>query len=155
MDEWAPDCLSEEASSENLLDEDEMRIPGIRELKSRMTSQNVYVGEKSNGSAIPQDCAGSFNIFSSVVGDKNNNRKKPFDISRDKHKSIPNGVSPEVINRHNKRSRVDMEESFDRFGNLGRPIKEKIVGDSGTVIETDSFNGLRFDLNRKGSPFED
>ncbi|KAJ0457352.1 hypothetical protein HanIR_Chr15g0772731 [Helianthus annuus] len=169
-DEWVPDCLSEESSPEFSVEEEETRGPQVPEndnwddfigefdkpqhlpVGGRGSEENIndIGGEKSNGHVSPQDCAGSFNVFSLVSGEKNNTRKKPFDISRDKHKPVNNGLSQEVSIRP-KRTRVDLEDSFERFGNLGRPNVEKSVEDSVMVLKS----GSRFDLNKSDCPVRD
>ncbi|MFS7992218.1 hypothetical protein Hanom_Chr12g01079681 [Helianthus anomalus] len=121
------------------------------------TEENVLDNdrEKSKGVSSPQGSHGTFNVFSSVAGDLNIKRKKPFNISRDKHKVVPNGLSPEVLNRPNKRSRVEMEDNFVNFGNLGQPVNEKSLGVSGTDRDAEISSDPKFDLNLNGTPYDD
>ncbi|KAF5765375.1 hypothetical protein HanRHA438_Chr15g0715431 [Helianthus annuus] len=148
-DEWALDCVSEENSSERSMDEEEFRGPQVPETeksdddvigevcKSQEASagngspkENVFNinGEKPSGFSNPQDGDDRCILFTSISGNLNIKKKKPFNISKDKHKSVPKGLSLEILNRPNKRARVDMEDIFDNFGRLGRPVEEMLLG---------------------------
>ncbi|MFS8032723.1 hypothetical protein Hanom_Chr17g01561051 [Helianthus anomalus] len=75
---------------------------------------------------------GGINVASSNPGEKNKCKKKPFNLTKDKHKSKPKGSSPVMLERPNKRSRIVFEEDFSNFNLMGRPLEEKVSGEAGS-----------------------
>ncbi|KAJ0673307.1 putative RNA recognition motif domain, nucleotide-binding alpha-beta plait domain superfamily [Helianthus annuus] len=60
--------------------------------------------------------------FSSVPGVGIRNKKKPFNLVKDKHKGKSIADSPDSQSRPKKRTRLVLEDSFESFGVLGRPM---------------------------------
>ncbi|KAJ0902776.1 putative RNA recognition motif domain, nucleotide-binding alpha-beta plait domain superfamily [Helianthus annuus] len=170
-DEWVPDCLSEEDWPEDSVGDDvSVGIPKLDNEKSEKAGEEVdeplsqnlgnvgiegnstfhEVG-KSAGVGDSQVNVGRNITFSSVSGEKNCNRKKPFNIAKDKHKSKPSAVSPELHSRPKKRTRVDLEESYDSFGLLGRPAVEKVHEESDLGKSVEDSDRRKIDLNKSGS----
>ncbi|MFS7920980.1 hypothetical protein Hanom_Chr03g00231231 [Helianthus anomalus] len=106
------------------------------------------------GNFESRDSAGGIFPFSSVPGDGIRNRKKPFNIAKDKHKGKPNVVSPDSHSRPKKRSRMDLEESYENYGIMGRPKvdKSKEIRVLGKVVEDNDRR--KIDLNKRGSDSE-
>ncbi|MFS7890017.1 hypothetical protein Hanom_Chr00s000006g01613831 [Helianthus anomalus] len=111
--------------------------------------ENSYTNNevlKSAGVGCSQDNAAKDIPFVSVPRENGVSRKKPFNILRDKHKPKPKSVSPED-SRPKKRSRLMLEDSFDRFGILGRPyaFKSQNGNEEGAASGVDISRN--FDLN--------
>ncbi|KAJ0877858.1 putative RNA recognition motif domain, nucleotide-binding alpha-beta plait domain superfamily [Helianthus annuus] len=120
---------------------------------SHATEGNVSCHEVGNaaGNFDSRDMAGGIFPFSSVSGDGIRNRKKPFNIAKDKHKGKPIVVSPDSHSRPKKRSRLDLEESYESYGVLGRPKVDKSKEARLLGKEVEDNDRRQLDLNKCGS----
>ncbi|KAM0058235.1 hypothetical protein Hdeb2414_s0005g00167891 [Helianthus debilis subsp. tardiflorus] len=116
---------------------------GISVKENGKCNNEVMMSEEGGGSQVNSEK--NF-PFMSVTKETGVTRKKPFNILRDKHKSKPKSVSPDVI-RPNKRSRVMLDESFERFDLFNQPKCNELKDgyEEGEIIGDGSNRS--FDLN--------
>ncbi|MFS7898996.1 hypothetical protein Hanom_Chr00s039064g01773601 [Helianthus anomalus] len=116
---------------------------GISEKEKDKCNNEVLMSAEVGGSQVNSEK--NF-PFLSVPKETGVTRKKPFNILRDKHKSKPKSVSPDVI-RPNKRSRVSLDESFERFDFFIQPNSNELKDgyEEGEIVGDGSNRS--FDLN--------
>ncbi|KAJ0717022.1 hypothetical protein HanPI659440_Chr13g0519001 [Helianthus annuus] len=116
---------------------------GISEKENDKCNNEVLMSAEVGGSQVNSEK--NF-PFMSVPKQTGVTRKKPFNILRDKHKSKPKSVSPDVI-RPNKRSRVSLDESFERFDFFNQANSNELKDgyEEGEIVGDGSNRS--FDLN--------